>query len=499
MRTRIVALLVLPIFFFGSFSLAETVTKVLIFSAPFGSGHDTAAKRIKEIVSNMEVEGGGKVEVIVKNTLEFAPKFLADFALKNFSQVQTHMPVVYSFMFDNYLHKAYKVEHAGKMPLVGQLQISTKKMDAYIQEVNPDVIISTWPGSTEALIGMKRKVGSFVAKEKSRIKMAHVQTDNAAEDKYFQLFAQDRSGNQEMDMVFVPSREVFDEYVGNLGFKNVTFTGMPLIIKSANLPSYEQRESEKAMARHNLGLEKDVKTVMIEAGKNGAANYAVIIASILNSYPEERMNIIAACGDSESKKLMIEALGSGAARGTVLFKQLKKEMKELYNPKILKNLLKKGFSALKQKPVMTEREVENLIESGLPKNINLVVKGFVPLEPLRAASDVVLTKPGGLSTAELGAEGRPMIILQEYASGEALPNGPLFARKNLAVINRDISTIGKDVAELLSDASRLQSMYASASKFRKEFDLGKVVPFVKSALPSQNVVSKNSCLAVYAR
>jgi UDP-N-acetylglucosamine:LPS N-acetylglucosamine transferase len=302
-----------------------------------------------------------------------------------------------------------------------------------------------------------------------------------------------------MDMVFVPSREVFDEYVGNLGFKNVTFTGMPLIIKSANLPSYEQRESEKAMARHNLGLEKDVKTVMIEAGKNGAANYAVIIASILNSYPEERMNIIAACGDSESKKLMIEALGSGAARGTVLFKQLKKEMKELYNPKILKNLLKKGFSALKQKPVMTEREVENLIESGLPKNINLVVKGFVPLEPLRAASDVVLTKPGGLSTAELGAEGRPMIILQEYASGEALPNGPLFARKNLAVINRDISTIGKDVAELLSDASRLQSMYASASKFRKEFDLGKVVPFVKSALPSQNVVSKNSCLAVYAR
>ncbi len=504
MRTQIRALFFLPFIFFTTFVFGDTGPKVLIFSAPFGSGHDTAAKRVREIVSNIEMDQGGTVEVVMKNTMDFAPKWLTDFALKNFSAIQTNMPVVYTFMFDKYLKKATKVEHAGQLPLTWQLGVDKQKMDAFIQEYNPDVIISTWPGSTEALIALKRKEGTFVSKGKNRIKMAHVQTDNAAEDKYFQLFAQDRSGNQEMDMVFVPSREVFEEYADHLGFKNVTFTGMPLIIKEKNLPLYEDREVEKELAKSHLGLEKSVKTIMIEAGKNGAANYAVVIASILKEFPEEKINVIASCGESEAKKVMLEALSTGVPRGSSMFKQLKKEMKELYNPKILKNILKKGFAALRQPAIMTETEVENLIESGLPKNITLLAKGWVPIEPLRAAADLVLTKPGGLSTAELGADGRPMIILQEYASGEALPNGPLFAKKNLALINRDISTIGQDVVALLSDSDRLKSMYESASIFRAQFDLGKVVPFVKTA-PSFQVresvssMAKKTCLAVYSK
>ena len=469
--------------------LAVEPIRVMVFSAPFGSGHNTAANRIKDVITTHYKAQGIPVEIVVKNTLEFAPKFWVDIALKQFSLFQSHAPILYTAMFEHYLNQANKVENAGEMKLFKQLRIDTNKMDAFIardgfknssgQGVAPDLVFSTWPGSTEAIINLRNQKNSQYSRLSTKIPLAHVQTDNATHDRYFHLFAQGADGQRGADVVYVPSVEVYNEYV-RLGFKNVVFTGMPLKLKTDQLPSREDRELEKQNARKELGLPIKNRTIMIEAGKNGGTNYAVIIASLIKFSEGMPLNIIAACGENEAYLAKLELLKSGARRGTAEFKTLLAEMKELYSPRNLKKFLKIGKKVFVLNPTMTKAEVESFIEAGLsPAHVNLIGRGYGPLEPLRAASDVVLTKPGGLSTAELGAEGRPMIVLQEYASGEALPNGPLFEKKNLAVINPEITLVGAQVNDLLGDEAKLASMYNSSNEFRLQFKLERVIPLVE--------------------
>ena len=468
---------------------SEPVRRVLIFSAPFGSGHNAAAARIKERIE-LEFQNEGKeVDVKVVNTLEFAPKWLTDIALQNFSKIQTHAPILYSYLFDKYINKANKTDHAGEMSLYKDLKIDTsgfeefmmKKafVDANNKPVAPDVVISTWPGATELLMYLKHKKDSLYNQYYKRIPIAHVQTDNADHDRYFQQFAKDKNGANAADIVYVPNKEIFDTYT-SLGIDNVEFTGMPVKLNGQDLPSFEDRQIEKQKFRQELGIDTHRKTIMIEAGKNGAANYAAIIASILKFNPKEEFNVIAACGENEVYQKILEKLSKGAKKGSKDFEVVHKELKELYSPKTLKNFLRKGFAVFSSEPVMTKEEVFSLIEKGLPDNIKLIVKGYVPLDPLRKAADLILTKPGGLSTAELGVDGRPMIILQEYASGEALPNGPIFQKKNLALIAEDISKIGENVKGFYSDERIAHEMYISSAQFRREFNLGKIIPFVKN-------------------
>ena len=459
-------------------SLSQKATKVLIFSAPFGSGHNTAANRMKETIEAHFHEKGVPADVQIKNTMEFAPQWYGKLALAQFSGVQTNAPILYTWMFEDFLNKAYKVDSAAEMGLYKNLFISLQKMDQFISEQKPDVVISTWPGSTEALLKLKQDSRSIMFEGSAqKIPLGHVQTDNASKDLYFQLFARDKNGQIAADAVFVPSQEVYKEYAEVLGMKNIIFTGMPLILKS-ELSSQAVRAEEIKQAKTDLGFDPHVKTIMIEAGKNGAANYPVVIASLARQFKREKLNIIAACGDGEKNKRLVEALVKGVSRNSPEFQELMSEMKELYQPRTVKNFLKKGSEAFTQEKTWARSELEFLIENGIHPRINVKTFGFGPLNPLRAASDLVITKPGGLSTAELGADARPMIIMQEYASGEALPNGPLFEKQGLAIVNKNISVIGEDAMALLSNDQKLQDMYQSSINFRSQFNIKRALPFV---------------------
>jgi hypothetical protein len=214
--------------------------RVLIFSAPFGSGHDAAAARIRETLESHYTKNGQPVEIIVKNTMDFAPKWLTDFALKQFARLQGELPIIYSHFFESYMNQALKVEHAGQMTLAQNLLVNKNAVDSFIvsgafKGKPADVVFSTWPGSTELLIKLRHSEKSLLTRHTPKIPLAHVQTDNAEHDKYFQLFARDAKGNVGADMVFVPSREVYDAYRA-LGIENMQLTGMPVILKG-DLPT----------------------------------------------------------------------------------------------------------------------------------------------------------------------------------------------------------------------------------------------------------------------
>lgn len=80
---------------------------------------------------------------------------------------------------------------------------------------------------------------------------------------------------------------------------------------------------------------------------------------------------------------------------------------------------------------------------------------------LMAASDIIITKPGGLTTAEALAKGLPMIIVDPIPGQEA-KNAQFLTQIGAAVQVDNTAAIGLEVNELLTNPSRLNQMKEAA-------------------------------------
>ncbi len=477
-----------------SFTTFAGPVRVVIFSAPFGNGHNGAANGIKQkVVEHYRAQGieiNPETDIIVKNTMDFAPADVSKRTQKWFVKLQNDFPKIYSWGFNFYLWMMEGLSlQTNPYPFHRQLKLNPKDLEHYMlheafkdadgKSLLPTAVFSTWPGSTEALIILKHETGLVFSDGKGKthqIKIAHVQTDNG-EERYFRLLAEG------VDITFVPSKKVYEALIdAGVPAEKVILTGMPVPL-GEELPDYETRELEKKSVRKKFGLDPERKTVLIEAGKNGGANYVGIIAATMLSMPNEPLNFITICGENAEQRALVDAFIRGAPRGSPEFKLLMKEMRELTQPINFRSFTKRFFDVFNLKPILTVAEAEAMIERGLPSHVKVLNEGFVRnLGEYRAGSDIVATKPGGVSTNEMGVRGFLMVIMLQYASGEALPNGPLFKSLNLATLSEDTTLIGKAISQILSNDGVRREMYEAAKEFRKDFNLERVLPFIDQAI-----------------
>ena len=88
----------------------------------------------------------------------------------------------------------------------------------------------------------------------------------------------------------------------------------------------------------------------------------------------------------------------------------------------------------------------------------LVAIGFsTTIEKLMAASDMVVTKPGGLTSSECLIMGLPMILVDPIP-GQEERNGDFLMEQGAALKVHDIAGLDYKVRQLLADPSRLETM-----------------------------------------
>jgi processive 1,2-diacylglycerol beta-glucosyltransferase len=86
------------------------------------------------------------------------------------------------------------------------------------------------------------------------------------------------------------------------------------------------------------------------------------------------------------------------------------------------------------------------------------VLGFTNRMPdYLAAADLLVGKPGGLTTAEAAAAGVPMVLVRPIP-GQEERNAALLAAQGGSVLERDPARAGQLAAELVTDAAKLQAM-----------------------------------------
>jgi processive 1,2-diacylglycerol beta-glucosyltransferase len=102
-------------------------------------------------------------------------------------------------------------------------------------------------------------------------------------------------------------------------------------------------------------------------------------------------------------------------------------------------------------------------------SVPVKVFGFVDnMHELMAASDLVVTKPGGLTTTEVLAKGRPMALIAPIP-GQEQRNAEYLLEEGAAVRLYDVGDASYYIKKLLADPVRLQRMTTAAQAIARPF------------------------------
>ena len=170
--------------------------------------------------------------------------------------------------------------------------------------------------------------------------------------------------------------------------------------------------------KNNLSLPQDKNIILITSGSMGFGKMEDIVKAILNNIPNTY--VVALCGSN--KKLYLE-------------------LKEINSEKLL-------------------------------------VKGFVTnINEYISSSTIVLTKPGGLTSTEVGVIRKPMIHLMPIPGVENY-NANFFEKNGLSLISNDIEEVISNTEKLLKDEKLQKEMIKNQAEFINRNSANDLVQFV---------------------
>jgi processive 1,2-diacylglycerol beta-glucosyltransferase len=103
----------------------------------------------------------------------------------------------------------------------------------------------------------------------------------------------------------------------------------------------------------------------------------------------------------------------------------------------------------------------------VPSRHRAKVMGFTTeIDELMAAADVVVSKPGGLTTSEVLARGAAMVIVNPIP-GQESRNSDFLLENGAAIKVNNAATLPMKLSRLLSDPKRLESLKANARRLAK--------------------------------
>lgn len=218
-----------------------------------------------------------------------------------------------------------------------------------------------------------------------------------------------------VDYYIVPSEESKEHFIKNgMAKEKIKVFGIPIN------PIFTKKHDRPELFK-KLGIEERLPSVLVMGGSQGLGPVENMAGALENILADFQLVIV--CG---------------------------------INKKLVKKLAKK--KSIHKKKTIIFGMVDNVDE-------------------LMEVSDIVITKPGGLTTSEALAKDLPMIIIHPIPGQEA-KNTDFLLRQGVAVRAEDSSDVAALVQELLSNKIKLNEMRARASEIKKPnaaMDIAKLV------------------------
>lgn len=360
---------------------------ILIFYASYGGGHLSAAKSIKEYI---DTNYSKDFKTYLVDCIEYINPYINKLTTKAYADMAKKAPHLWG--------KVYSKSEKG--PLAGISNTSNKlmsfKLDKLLEEITPDLVISTHPFSSQMCAYLKKK-------GKLNAKLATIMTDYAPHDQWLVL-------SEYTDYFFV-SHEGMKKALEEKGIDSakVFATGIPL--SNRFLQHYDKKETLDF-----FGLLPNKKTILFFAGGEfglGKKNTYQMLETFAKDFDD--IQIVAISG-----------------------KNLK---------------MKKNF--------------ENIVNTYQKQDSIKIIEFTDKVPELMSISDLVITKPGGLTTTESLASGLPIIVINPIP-GQEEENAEFLEKNHLAIWIKKQDEIETVLKELFHHPEKMQHMKIRARLFAKK-------------------------------
>lgn len=188
--------------------------------------------------------------------------------------------------------------------------------------------------------------------------------------------------------------------------EKVTVSGIPVD------PIFAEKKDKRTMRRKH-GLKEDRTTILISAGGFGVGPIEHLVQSLLDLHHPAQ--IVAVCGRSQELKARLDRI---AARR-------------------------------------------------LPQQLSLQVTGYTTeMDEYMAAADLMVGKPGGLTTSEALAKGLVFVIVNPIP-GQEERNADHLLEEGAAIRCNNLPVLAYKIDQLLDDAPRLKAMQANVRRLAR--------------------------------
>ncbi|MGB8954655.1 MAG: glycosyltransferase [Tumebacillaceae bacterium] len=306
--------------------------RILILSSDFGEGHQQVAEAIRQVMAAHY----GDVECQVVNIVEHLHPRLHLISRAMFLRAVQKMPTFYGYLY----RKTYHAKASSK--IMNELtSIGLKRLERLLQELQPDIVVSTFPFSSGA-VSLLRKQGV------TNVPLVTIITDHTIHQAWI---------HPETDLYLVGSEGVKEGLVkSGVSKERIEVTGIPLRI------AFDTQLSKNDL-RRRYGLSTDTPTLIISGGGYGMFGEDLLNRNLFDSLPFP-IQLIILCGHNEK--------------------------------------LRADF----------ERELQG-------SRHRVMVKGYVDnMQEWMAMSDLIITKPGGVTTAEAMTLEIPMLLYKPIPGQE---------------------------------------------------------------------------------
>lgn len=394
--------------------------KILILSAKTGGGHMRAAEALKAVINQNDADA----EVRIVDGLQYVSPSFNKFIVELYKYSATKTPAVYGVFYrlSNKDNPSYKIVKK----VNGQF---AKRFLSLLKDFQPDVIVTTHPFPSIMMSRLREK-------GLTNIPVISIITDFAPHKAYL---------NPGISRYIVSSEQMVDELV-NLGVdrKIVHPVGIPID------PIFYELDKHKEESLYNEGFDPNLKTVLIMAGSFG-------VTDILKIY--ENINEL----DLDFQIIVI------TGRNEKLFDEFNAILSVNENMRVGES--QPSFDDEKE-PTRKQSKINVTKRTKLIYFTNEVYKYM-------HMSDLIITKPGGLTVSEALASCLPMAIFKAIP-GQESDNSEYLCNNNLAIEIKK-STAADTIYQLLKYPERLISMRESCSRLNNLNSALNVYDIIKDA------------------
>lgn len=382
------------------------VKKVLIMSASTGGGHNRAAKAIKEELTNRE-DNDFKIECEIVDSLKLVNNTMDKIISQGYEKSALYTPKAYGSVYRISENSFISKNEFKDNPLTSFM---AKKFINLLKNYNPDIIIGTHPFPMIALSMLKKNVAIHNNKVNKSADPFHKYFFNLNIPPLISVLTDYTTHStwiqNEIDY-YIVGHEYVEELLVDEGVedKKIRCYGIP--VEKSFLT---HRDKNEVLEEMNLTSQK--LTVLLMGGSFGAGNIKETLEELLDI--DRDFQIIVVTGRNHSLKEKIEK-------------------------KILNH----------------------------PRNKDVVVLGYTnKMNDILSSIDVLITKPGGLTTTEALLKDVPMIV-PYYIPGQEQENLEFLMNCGAALHPTKKFNISILLKVLIDDPNRLEMLKANIKSIRK--------------------------------